>query len=175
MREYETIFVLEPELEQGSVEEQITRVCKIIEERGGEVHDIQRWGRRRLAYPIKKKSDGIYTFVRFGGDNRVLTELEHRYKLNESMLRHLTVMCETPPAVEPETAEADKAADADADAAPAPAEDTAPAAESAEAPATDAPVETAAAETAEAPDTAEVTAGADGDGGNEATEDTKTE
>ncbi len=104
MREYETIFVLEPEMDEGAIDEQISRVCQIIENRGGAVHEVQRWGRRRLAYPIRKKNDGVYTFIRFGGNNSVLTELEHRYGLNESLLRHLTVLCEFLPPGKPKEA-----------------------------------------------------------------------
>ena len=169
MREYETIFVLEPELEQGSVEEQITRVCKIIEERGGEVRDIQRWGRRRLAFPIRKKNDGIYTFVRFGGNNNVLSELEHRYKLNESMLRHLTVFCEVRVPVATEPAAVDEAS------AEAPADAAAPEPESSDAPVSDAPAESASATVAEEPEATEGGAGSDGDAGAESGDDTKTE
>jgi small subunit ribosomal protein S6 len=107
VREYETVFVLDVGLEGDAVEGEIDRVVKLIEEKKGKVHDVQRWGRRRLAYPIAKKSDGIYTLVRFDGHNELLGELDRRFSLNEALLRHMTVSVEHPdarkvgPGVEP--------------------------------------------------------------------------
>jgi small subunit ribosomal protein S6 len=120
LREYETVFVLDPSLEGEAIDGQIDRVVKIIEERQGEIKEVQRWGRRRLAYPIRKKTEGVYTFIRFIGNNSALDELERRFMLNESLLRHLTVLCEYVPTVTAKAAvpaglrsEARGAADAD--------------------------------------------------------------
>lgn len=96
MREYETIFVLDSALEGDNLEGEIDRVVKLIEEKEGQVHEVQRWGRRRLAYPIQKKTDGVYTYVRFDGDNDLLSELDRRYTLSESTIRHMTVLIDHP-------------------------------------------------------------------------------
>jgi small subunit ribosomal protein S6 len=96
LREYETIFVLDSALEGDNLEGEIDRVVKLIEEKSGQVHEVQRWGRRRLAYPIQKKTDGVYTYVRFDGNNELLAELDRRYTLSESTLRHMTVLIDHP-------------------------------------------------------------------------------
>lgn len=96
MREYETIFVLDSSLDGDRVEGEIEKVLKTISDNSGSVHEVQRWGRRRLAYPIRKKNDGIYTRVRFDGNNVVLSELDRKYQVNESMLRYMTVVIDHP-------------------------------------------------------------------------------
>ena len=63
MTKYETTFILEPGLDESRVNEEIERVSQWIRDLGGEVLEVQRWGKRRLAYEIKKKRDGIYTMV----------------------------------------------------------------------------------------------------------------
>lgn len=92
LREYETIFVLDGALEGETLENEVNKVVKIIEGGSGKVHDLQRWGRRRLAYPLKKKTDGNYTYVRYDGTNEILAELDRRLDLNESALRHMTIL-----------------------------------------------------------------------------------
>jgi len=92
LRQYETIFVLDAGLEGPAIDTQVDDVVKLIEEQGFEVHDVQRWGRRRLAYPIKKKTDGIYTYIRHDASGDLLKEMTRRFQLNEALLRHMTVL-----------------------------------------------------------------------------------
>lgn len=103
MREYETIIVLDPTLDESRVNQEIDTVNSVITQGGGEVIEIralddpkQRWGRRRLAYEIRKKREGIYSLIRFKSEPGVLDELEKRFKLNESLMRHLTVLSDGP-------------------------------------------------------------------------------
>lgn len=114
MTKYETTFILEPGLEETRVNEEIDKVSGWIRDLGGEVIEVQRWGKRRLAYEIHKKRDGIYTLVLYQGPGAVVRELERRLKLNESVMRTLTVM-HVPPeltkGVEPEVAAAAEAAE----------------------------------------------------------------
>lgn len=97
LREYETVFVLHPSLEEKDVESEIQAVRDLITGSGGAVDEVERWGRRRLAYEIRKVHEGTYTLIRFKGQAQTLKDLERRFRLNEMLLRHLTVLSEGPP------------------------------------------------------------------------------
>lgn len=100
MREYESIFVLDPSVDDAQVDVELEKINEVMSKGDGEVTEVQKWGRRKLAYEIRKKKEGIYTLIRFRAGTETLTELERRYHLNESLLRHLTVLYEAPPAGE---------------------------------------------------------------------------
>jgi small subunit ribosomal protein S6 len=78
-------------VDDPGVDREIETVKKTIEDAKGEVTGVHKWGRRRLAYTIRKVNEGIYTLIRFRAEADVLRELDRRYKLNESVLRHLTI------------------------------------------------------------------------------------
>jgi small subunit ribosomal protein S6 len=88
---YETTFILEPGLDDGRVNEEVERVTQWIKDLGGELIEVQRWGKRRLAYEIGKRRDGIYTLMLYQGGGALVHELERRLRLNESVMRVLTV------------------------------------------------------------------------------------
>ena len=92
MTKYETTFILEPGLDEPRVNEEIERVSQWIKDLGGEVLEVQRWGKRRLAYEIKKKRDGIYTMVLHESPGPVVKEIERRMSLNEAYMRVLSVL-----------------------------------------------------------------------------------
>ena len=92
MTKYETTFILEPGLEETRVNEEVEKVTGWIKDLQGEVLEVQRWGKRRLAYEIHKKRDGIYTMVLYQGGGPLVREIERRLRLNESVMRTLTVM-----------------------------------------------------------------------------------
>ncbi|MGB7062294.1 MAG: 30S ribosomal protein S6 [Candidatus Zixiibacteriota bacterium] len=94
MRLYETVFVLDPSLDEHAVEKERAKVEELITSRKGTVKKIDKWGMKKFAYPIKKRPQGYYTLVYFEGDGSLLEELERAYKLNESCLRYLTVASE---------------------------------------------------------------------------------
>jgi small subunit ribosomal protein S6 len=91
-REYETIFILDPTLEDTKVNEEVERAGGVIRDQGGTIGDIEKWGRRRLAYEIGKRRDGVYTLIRYHAPGNTVKELERRLRLNESVLRVLTVV-----------------------------------------------------------------------------------
>lgn len=97
MREYETIFVLDPGHDDAAVDGEIEKIKEIVSQDGGEVTAVEKWGRRKMAYEIRKKKEGIYTLIRFRARATVLPGLARRYQLNEGLLRHLTVLYEAPP------------------------------------------------------------------------------
>lgn len=91
MRLYETIFVLDPSLDEHTIEKEISKVEEMIATYKGTVKKTEKWGMKKFAYPIKKKVQGFYTLIYFEGDGSIPTELERSYKLNENCLRYLTV------------------------------------------------------------------------------------
>jgi small subunit ribosomal protein S6 len=113
---YETTFILEPGFDDGRINEEIERVSQWIRDLGGEVLEVQRWGKKRLAYEIEKKRDGIYTLMLYQAAGATVKELERRLRLNESVMRVLTVVHVPPeltiPKADPEViAAAEEAAD----------------------------------------------------------------
>jgi len=101
LRDYETVFVLHPSYEEKEVEAEIQALTNLITASGGNVLEVDRWGRRRLAYPIKKAHEGIYTLLRWHGGGSVPRDIERRFRLNERMLRHMTILSEGPIAAPP--------------------------------------------------------------------------
>lgn len=91
MRDYELMVVLSPELDEAGVDAATERLGTQISGRGGEVVDLQKWGRRRLAYPIAKQRDGFYTVAKLKLAPGDADPLERSLRLNESVLRHLLV------------------------------------------------------------------------------------
>jgi small subunit ribosomal protein S6 len=114
---YETTFILEPGLDDSRVSEEVAKVSQWIKDLGGEVLEVQRWGKRRLAYEIRKKRDGVYTLILHESGSAMVKELERRLRLNESVMRVMSVVHvpaslippggegETTPAVEEAAAE----------------------------------------------------------------------
>ena len=92
MTKYETTFILEPGLDESRVNDEIERVSSWIRDLGGEILEVQRWGKRRLAYEINRKRDGIYTMVLYQGEGPLVKEVERRLRLNETVMRSLTVL-----------------------------------------------------------------------------------
>jgi small subunit ribosomal protein S6 len=112
---YETTFILDPGLDETKVNEEVDRVTESIKTLGGEVLEVQRWGKRRLAYEIGRRRDGVYTLVLYQGPGAIVKELERRFRLNESVLRSLTVLHVPPELTQPQVdAEALAAAAEDA-------------------------------------------------------------
>jgi small subunit ribosomal protein S6 len=92
MREYEAIFILAPTLDEEQAQTIIDSLRQAAEERGAEVANVDRWGRRRLAFPVKKHTDGKYViFTLLADSNDAVLELERRIKVNDSIIRFLTV------------------------------------------------------------------------------------
>ncbi len=110
MNKYETTFILDPGLDENRVGEEVERVSQWIKDLGGEVIEVQRWGKRRLSYEINRKRDGVYTLMVHESPGAVVKEIERRMRLNEQFMRVLTVLHVpvelTQPQVEPEAAAA---------------------------------------------------------------------
>lgn len=88
---YETVFILHPELTEEEAEEAVQSLNKILEDRGSETIRIERGGKRRLAYPIRKQRYGYYTLIHFRALPEALLELERTYRLSDRVLRYISV------------------------------------------------------------------------------------
>ena len=91
MRDYELMVVLTPELDDDAVTATTERVRSLVTARGGEVADVQSWGRRRLAYPIQNFRDGHYTVAKLKLSPDAAEPLDRSLKLTDSVIRHLLV------------------------------------------------------------------------------------
>lgn len=80
-----------PELDQEQVGNTLSRFQTIIERTGGEVKDVNQWGRRRLAYEIDNRTDGFYSVMEFTAGERTLTELKRILRVSDDVLRHAIV------------------------------------------------------------------------------------
>jgi small subunit ribosomal protein S6 len=87
MRKYEMMVILDPEVEERTVQPSLDQYLTVIKDDSGTVDRIDIWGRRRLAYPIKKRTDGIYAVVQFTAESATAKELERQLSLNETVLR----------------------------------------------------------------------------------------
>ena len=88
---YETIFILHPEMTEEEAEEAAQNFNKILEDRGSETIRIERGGKRRLAYPIRKQRYGYYNLIHFRAFSNALLELERVYRLSDRVLRYISV------------------------------------------------------------------------------------
>ena len=94
LRDYELIVILSPEIGDDSVTESIGRIQQTVTSRGGEIVDVNHWGRRRLAYPIKRHMEGNYVASQVKLDPDQVPGLEGSLRISEEVLRHLIVRAE---------------------------------------------------------------------------------
>jgi small subunit ribosomal protein S6 len=87
MRPYEMMTILDPALEERTVQPSLDQFLKVVTSAGGTVDKVDVWGRRRLAYEIDKKSEGIYTVIELQAEPDTVKELDRQLNLNEAVLR----------------------------------------------------------------------------------------
>jgi small subunit ribosomal protein S6 len=102
MRLYETTFILSPQADDVTFDRQIKAVSDVIRRYDGQVLREHRWGIRRLAYPIRRFTQGYYARIIFDGNQKALSELERFFKIEEPYIRYLTVVYEGNLEKEPE-------------------------------------------------------------------------
>jgi small subunit ribosomal protein S6 len=95
MRHYEVVFIVHPD-QSEQVPAMIERYRGIVGARGGKIHRLEDWGRRQLAYPIEKVHKAHYVLMNIETDQEALDELEHAFKFNDAVLRHLVVKMKGP-------------------------------------------------------------------------------
>ena len=87
---YESLFVVPPETAQDAVDAFLEKVKATLEQENGVFQTVQVWGRRRMAYPIKRNKDGLYVFFEFEGGNKSVKALETLYLVTDFILRYIT-------------------------------------------------------------------------------------
>ena len=90
MRHYEIVFIVHPD-QSEQVPAMVERYKALVATHGGQVHRLEDWGRRQLAYPIQKLHKAHYVLMNIECNGEVLAELEHGFKFNDAVLRHLTI------------------------------------------------------------------------------------
>ena len=87
MRHYEIMIILEPETDERTIAQTLEKLLQVVPSNGGTVDKIDIWGKRRLAYDIKKKSEGFYVVVDMTTTPEIAQELDRQLGLNETVLR----------------------------------------------------------------------------------------
>lgn len=112
MRDYELVVVVSPENGDDGFPVTVERITNAIEDRGGNITNVDQWGRRRLAYPIRRYLDGYYVIFHFEGEPGAIRPLESSLDLADDVLRHLVVRLDEPAPAPSEPAEEPVAATA---------------------------------------------------------------
>lgn len=90
-RVYESVIILNATLEDLQIDAEVEKIKDFIQKNTGEIRAIEKWGRRRLAYAIKKKNNGFYVLYEFKAPGDLISKLERQYHLNENIIRFLTI------------------------------------------------------------------------------------
>ena len=94
MRHYEIVFIVHPD-QSEQVPAMVERYRTLVTAKKGLIHRLEDWGRRQLAYPIQKIHKAHYVLMNIQCDQEVLDELEHAFKFNDAVLRHLIIKTKT--------------------------------------------------------------------------------
>jgi small subunit ribosomal protein S6 len=87
---YESTFIVNASVDEAQIEAAIERAMDVITKNGGTILAVNKWGRKRLAYPISKKTTGFYCHIEFEAPGPVIALLDRSYQLDELVLRYLT-------------------------------------------------------------------------------------
>lgn len=90
-REYETIYILRPDVDAETAEKVGNRVQEVVEREKGKLTKVELWGRRRLAYDIAKQKRGVYVYLKYLGGGNVVAEIERNLRLSDSVIKFQTV------------------------------------------------------------------------------------
>lgn len=92
LREYETIYILESNVDPDEADRVATRIKDIVSSRSGRLLKIDNWGKRKLAYPIRKSSRGVFVFLKYLGFEDLVAEIERNLRLLDPVVRYQTVV-----------------------------------------------------------------------------------
>jgi small subunit ribosomal protein S6 len=98
MQLYESIFIIRPSLSDDDTNKLIDKMKDLLEKAGAPVLILENWGKKKLAYEIKRERRGTFVYMHFKAAGNVVGELEHAYRLEDAVLKFLTVRLEQPPA-----------------------------------------------------------------------------
>lgn len=91
MKNYETVFILNPVLSEDQAKDTVEKFVKVLTKAGAEIVNRENWGLKKLAYPIQKKSTGFYNLLEFTAAPETINTLETEFRRDESVMRFLTI------------------------------------------------------------------------------------
>ena len=108
-RLYESTFIINASLDDAQIDTLIAHVQELVTANGGEITSLNKWGRKRMAYSIRKKNNGFYVAIELRAPGQLIAQLEHFYQLEENIIRYLSIQLDkkalkarlTPPAASP--------------------------------------------------------------------------
>ena len=89
---YESVVIINAALEDEHIDSLISRIEEFITTNGGNISEIEKWGRKRLAYPIQKSKSGYYAIFRFSSPRELIAKVERTYRLDENIIRYITIV-----------------------------------------------------------------------------------
>ena len=95
MNSYEVALIVRPEVEEEAQQALIEQLSQILTSEGGQVENVEAWGRRRLAYPINKVNEGFYYFIQGQFDSTALPTADRTMRLSDSIVRHMILRRDT--------------------------------------------------------------------------------
>jgi small subunit ribosomal protein S6 len=96
-RPYEVVYIFDPALDEETINQKLSHFHSLVQVHGGEAPQLNHWGKRTLAYPIRKRDTGYYVIANFAAEGTALPEFERAVKLDDGVIRHLVVLNEEPP------------------------------------------------------------------------------
>lgn len=90
MKDYEVLYIIRPDLEEDALKAAVEKFSEVINNNGGQDLKVDEWGKRRLAYEVKKFNEGYYVLMNFQGEPRTVDELERLMKISDDVIRFLT-------------------------------------------------------------------------------------
>ncbi|MGB4782841.1 30S ribosomal protein S6 [Candidatus Methylomirabilis sp.] len=96
MNQHEVIIILDPALTEDGVEAEISGLRTVAAKKGGEVLEVQKWGKKRLAYEVKKRREGQYVLMKVDGMGGVVVDIERHFQITEAILKGMVVRAEEP-------------------------------------------------------------------------------
>jgi small subunit ribosomal protein S6 len=91
-REYETIYILRPDIDADTAERVGSRLSEVIGREAGRLTKVENWGRRRLAYDIRKHRRGVYVYLKYLGTGKVVSEVERNLRLMDGVIKYQTIL-----------------------------------------------------------------------------------
>ena len=91
---YESVIILNATLEDTQIDSLLDRIQEQITSNGGQILNVDKWGRKRLAYPIQKSKSGYYVVQQFEAPRELISKLERNFRLDETVIRYLTIKLE---------------------------------------------------------------------------------
>jgi small subunit ribosomal protein S6 len=92
MKNYETVFILNPVLSEDQMKDTVEKFVKVLKKGNAEILNVEHWGLKKLTYPIQHKSTGFYNLLEFAAEPTLIDTLETEYRRDESVMRFLTTV-----------------------------------------------------------------------------------